>query len=83
MTNDLKPCPFCGRAVEIVQISTGHNMDGSFIAKFGVCCGQCDIGFARESKFKIVGGKIEYICNGYEMVKNLWNRRANDENRAD
>jgi hypothetical protein len=57
MTNNLKPCPFCGGAVEIVQISTGHNMDGSFIAKFGVCCGQCDIGFARESKFKIAGTK--------------------------
>ena len=79
MNNDLKPCPFCGRAVEITQKSTGHSTDGTFFAKFGVGCGQCDIGFVRESKFKLVGGKIEYIYNGYEQIKNLWNRRASDE----
>ncbi len=79
MTNDLKPCPFCGGTVEITQKSIGYIRGGTFTAEFSAGCGQCDIGFVRESKFKVVGGKTEYIYNGYEEVKNLWNRRASEE----
>lgn len=39
-----------------------------------------EISFTRESTFVLDCGEVSFIQNGYEEAKELWNRRANDEN---
>ena len=47
---DLKPCPFCGGAAEIVNIDDGENAGGSC-----VCCTRCmasgNVEFGRKENF--------------------------------
>lgn len=67
MSNELKPCPFCGGPAEM-QIT--KHIPGRFgytpRCKNQSCCG-------RSTKQYTVREAAEY----------MWNRRANDERKAD
>ena len=69
MTNDLKPCPFCGgKASLFVE-------DGVRVI-CNVCYASSKILVDSLSAKGVVG-------NAVMSVVNAWNRRASDENRAE
>ena len=79
MGDKLKPCPFCGKEAIIQKKSSGQG-NGEYTASFFIGCDSCKIGFTRESTFVLDCDEVSFIRNGYEEAKELWNRRANDEN---
>lgn len=79
MCDKLKPCPFCGKEAIIQKKSSGQG-NGEYTASFFIGCDSCKIGFTRESTFVLDCDEVSFIRNGYEEAKELWNRRANDEN---
>lgn len=74
----LRPCPFCGERATIKECSTGSSSNGIFTASYKCGCDKCKIFFAHASKFTLECGQPKFICNGYDAVKDLWNRRASD-----
>ena len=61
--NELKPCPFCGCAAELVA----DVLNGVAYIK----CGNCD---ARAEKIKV---DLKYCAIDYAI--RAWNRRVNNE----
>ena len=47
MSEDLKPCPFCGAEAEVIDIEEGENAGGSC-----VCCTRCQASSNVEFGFK-------------------------------
>ena len=61
MSDELKPCPFCGGLAEIVDIDEGENAGGSC-----VCCTTC----LASSKVEF-GFKENFISNWNRRVQTL------------
>ncbi len=61
MSDELKPCPFCGGMAEIVEIDEGENAGGSC-----VCCTTC----LASSKVEF-GFKENFISNWNRRVQTL------------
>ena len=61
MSDELKPCPFCGGLAEIVEIDEGENAGGSC-----VCCTTC----LASSKVEF-GFKENFISNWNRRVQTL------------
>lgn len=78
MNDELKPCPFCGGQATIREYSVGHKGNGTFTASYKCGCEKCNISFTRESEFVLEKGLQKFIRNGYDQVKELWNRRVNN-----
>lgn len=76
---ELKPCPFCGGEAIIAEYANGHKGDGIFTASYRVGCNACKVYFCYNSEFHLVNGQPEFICNGYELATEAWNKRANYE----
>lgn len=78
MPDELKPCPFCGGKAKIEEYAIGHKGNGTFTALYKCGCDKCKIYFAHNSEFTLEHGQPKFICNGYETVKEMWNRRADN-----
>lgn len=61
MSDELKPCPFCGGLAEIVEIDEGENAGGSC-----VCCSTC-----LASSNVEFGFKENFISNWNRRVQTL------------
>ena len=66
---NLKPCPFCGKKTQ-VRIVTMDGYD-SYACMTG--CKDCDVTMRRVFNYSISADEA------IEMIKGMWNRRANDE----
>lgn len=87
--DELKPCPFCGGKghVSMREIRyLGRNEGGKKI-KMGiqVICGRCKARGSLVSAVLIFGvydpSMVRYIKELKEKAVELWNRRANDEQK--
>ena len=76
----LKPCPFCGRNASIAKTSTGVQ-SGSFTVDYEVGCGECRIRFRSTTYILMEGGEPIVSVDGYKECIDLWNRRADHEQR--
>lgn len=63
MSNELKPCPFCGGDASIFAVNVN-------ILEYKIACHNC---FAEISRIGICPSVAK------EKVINAWNRRASDE----
>lgn len=85
---ELKPCPFCGGEAKIQTVSIFHN---SCTAGFGfvIQCRKCGVKYPETFTvgFELTEEGEVRQCKAYEGVieqaKELWNRRADNEQRAD
>lgn len=73
MSNELKPCPFCGKEtqIRIVTITNGCGYGSSYACMTG--CKDCGVTMRKEFDYSI--GADEAV----DYIKSLWNRRTNDE----
>ena len=78
MFDELKPCPFCGGKAKIEEYAMGHKGNRMFTASYNCGCDKCKIYFAHNSEFTLEHGQPKFIYNGYETVKEMWNRRADN-----
>lgn len=72
MTDDLKPCPFCGRAVEIIHVdpcgyAVAYHSDEYAVAIAHKGEGEC-----------IAKYLMSYSQREESMMIDLWNRRAKE-----
>ncbi|QTL38767.1 Lar family restriction alleviation protein [Xenorhabdus budapestensis] len=68
MTDELKPCPFCGSDVEFyVEKNRDHH-------HVFILCKSCPIFYYQDA------GTLEINFATCEMTK-VWNQRANDDDR--
>lgn len=77
MSDELKPCPFCGGEAELVDISSGTGK-----AQFAVVCGACG---ASSKAYKPFGNykrswhKEASVIEAQEYTTKAWNRRVTNE----
>lgn len=76
MTEQLKPCPFCGGEATITEYASGHKGNGTFTADYKAGCDKCKIHFCHNSEFCLVDGQPRVTVNGYKLAVEAWNRRT-------
>lgn len=78
MSDDLKPCPFCGGEAELKDGL--YSEDGMHDQKWSVCCKRCGATVSRApfyGKGNYFWGKASEGCELMrEAVASLWNARA-------
>ena len=74
----LKLCPFCGKMVEYQDYAQGYSQ-GKFYVSHKIECKICGIVLTEQSRFNLSHGKLIFERNGFEIIMNLWNRRADHE----
>ena len=81
MSEELKPCPFCGEKAKF-QIITRNS---SYMQKgfsFNITCSRCGVSSPKtyEVKYTLTeNGDIKAVTDEREMAIKAWNRRVNDE----
>lgn len=65
--------------LHIEEYAMGHKSNGTFTASYKCGCDKCKIYFTHNSEFTLEHGQPKFICNGYETVKEMWNRRADND----
>ena len=66
---ELKPCPFCGGLASIYYDPEGIKDTANRHWAYHVCCDKCCA--------------TSGLCFSREMAAEMWNRRADNEQRAD
>lgn len=69
---ELKPCPFCGRAVKIIQIPPSGYRRHYFNDEYAVA-------IVHEERGECIGDSLaSYRQDEESMMIDLWNRRAKE-----
>lgn len=78
MSEELKPCPFCGGKPYLKVVTRGHTNTAYTIgAQLG--CKACAFHMRADSVFEVDAFMNVNICsNGIGHMIEQWNRRAND-----
>jgi Lar family restriction alleviation protein len=77
MTKDLKPCPFCGQAVEIEYYVINYPF--TFTSNgYEITCSSCGIGF-KESISRLPEFCPDEVAKAKRKLINKWNRRKRGE----
>lgn len=79
MTDNLKPCPFCGGEAAFREYGNGHKGTGEFTACYEIGCAKCKIYFRFDSVFRLKNGQPIFETNGYDKCIEAWNRRVDNE----
>lgn len=76
MSEELKPCPYCGKKAESFITNTGCYREGTFFVSFKVGCEPCGIYFSARTEFDVnADGTIKILKDGYKIAAEKWNRR--------
>ncbi len=75
--NELKPCPFCGGEAEERISFREHSSFGDTTVDLCVICPSCDISIS--SPITLEDKTFDGLINRCNYVRQLWNRRTNNE----
>ena len=81
--NEFKPCPFCKKVPTLIQYTPDVLESGTIEIGHELQCNTCGLKLVRYTRFKMVKDQPEFICNGYEKLLTLWNRREEHEQNSD
>lgn len=70
-------CPFCGGEATAESNEKGYS-NAEFHQWYRCGCKACKIWFCGESRFLLIGSEVRFIEDGYKMVVDAWNRRADN-----
>lgn len=80
MSEELKPCPFCGGKAKFkIATSSSTSMQKGF--RFNIACSKCRASFPKTYEVEHTlaeNGDMIAITDEREMAVKAWNRRAND-----
>lgn len=78
MSEELKPCPFCGGKA-IFYASTTKKDDGNIGFEFTIRCGNCGVKLPNDYTVNFyldTDGEIKTLTDDREKAIKVWNRRA-------
>ena len=84
MTEELKPCPFCGGEAKF-KIDSYFNTSTCAGFKFYIKCSKCDVDLKKKYEYSssmFSSGQITVVREKNRAIRD-WNRRANNGSKTD
>lgn len=73
--DELKPCPFCGTKAKVGAVYLRVKGNEEFRFTCVILCSDCQMGFSEETIIHIDNGRPVVKRDGYQKIKDMWNRR--------
>lgn len=78
--DELKKCPFCGGAADIIRKNQRVSTEENFAEDYEIGCRFCGANIARKfrGEFFRKGSEFVIVKDGYSDAVKAWNARAGD-----